>query len=172
MCIQETWFSQKASDEQLQTNFQVPGYSLSFVGRGLGKGIATYFKKGFICSAQHETDNWFLLKVKSSDIDVINVYRKSTDSSRSIFLTTLTSLIDPAKKTFIVGDFNVDYNAKPEPQISSVLRSYGFDQLVLAPTHNEGGLIDHIYCNDSGETTVKQECHHFTDHDVLYVLRS
>ena len=42
---------------------------------------------------------------------------------------------------------------------------------MLAPTHSEGGLIDHVYHNDSGDITVVQECH-FTDHDVLYVIRS
>ena len=166
VCIQETGFTQSASDEQLRMDFQVEGYSLSLLGRGRGKGIATYFKEGFVCSAQYETDNWFILKVTSSDTDVINVYRQSTDSLRSNFLSTLMSLINATKKTFIVGDFNLDYNTKPEPPISSVLRSLGFDQLVLAPTHSEGGLIDHVYCNNSGDITVVQECHYFTDHDV------
>ena len=48
----------------------------------------------------------------------------------------------------------------------------GFHQLVQNPTHERGGLIDHVYVNEplrSMNVTVHRDCAFYSDHDIVTI---
>ena len=82
-------------------------------------------------------------------------------------------MIDQDKPTLVSGDFNVCLRKNPSNEITKRLIEQGFEQLVTTATHVEGGLIDHVYWLDKGNTweppTLEQYCPYYSDHDALLV---
>ena len=105
IALQETWLE----DDDINKNFNIPGYNLHFNGKGRGKGLATYFKSSIF---KHETDkkqdHIQLSKFKSDNLDVISLYR-----SQACTIDTMGKLIremmDTGRPQLILGDFNFCY---------------------------------------------------------------
>ena len=169
VCIQETCFPKEYQDQDIEVNFHVDGYELKSVGRGKGKGIIIYYSREFMHATSIEGTTYWMVKIISSEFDVINVYRSSSDSAKSNFLNDLMSLINRGTDTYIVGDFNIDYITKSSSKIPESLKSLGFTQYVKYATHREGSLLDHVYSNTKKNVRTIQEAHFFSDHDLVYV---
>ena len=83
-------------------------------------------------------------RVSSNALDVINVYI-SRGADKRQFLKDLSSLAKGTKPCIIAGDFNIDFLKTANELIISQIISNGFKQVVTLPTHEKGGLIDHVY---------------------------
>ena len=143
IALQETW----CDVDGAYAHLNMPGYSMSMVNAGRGKGIVTYFNPEFQPSGMINNERYQILRVSSKDLDVINVYI-SRGANRANFLKDLGALARGSKPCFIVGDFNIDFLNDPTEVIVKKITSSSFKQLVSTPTHVEGGLLDHIYVRD------------------------
>ena len=87
----------------------------------------------------------------------------------------LGSLAKGKKPCIIVGDFNIDFLNSPNELIitqiiSKLILSNGFHQIVTLPTHDKGGLIDHIYIkNVSEQIDVSLNFPFYSDHAAILV---
>ena len=111
-------------------------------------------------------------KVGSKDIEIINLYR--SQECRNIE-TFVKNLIDPDKKTIVVGDTNINYqNQNNHKFVKMMTEELGFQQLVTQPTFDRlprfnPSLLDHVYVSSELREMVKieQKSVYFSDHDVI-----
>ena len=82
---------------------------------------------------------------KEVDLNIIGVYRSSTNTNSNEFISDLMTLIDNHKICIIQGDFNIRYSKDIYHPITSILHDMQFQQLIDQPTHRDGGIIDHAY---------------------------
>ena len=82
----------------------------------------------------------------------------------------MQKLINPMKRTYILGDFNLCYVDERNHPIFAALETIKFQQLVPNATHIEGRLIDLIFTNVKEENLVVfQQAQYFSDHDLLTI---
>ena len=72
-----------------------------------------------------------------------------------------------------MGDFNIDALDPENAYLSEVLSSY--KMIVDEPTHLAGGLLDHVYLNNSFTDKKEVKCFvkdmYFSDHDgVCFII--
>ena len=68
----ETWLEGYDND----SNYNIPGYNGNLNKRGRGKGTATFCKgEQFKHEATINCDGYSLVKITSTDLDIIGVYR-------------------------------------------------------------------------------------------------
>lgn len=123
------------------------------MNQGNGKGIATYCKKDFVLTGEFSNEKFQMSKFSTGNVHVINVYR-SHGACSSLFIDCLNSLVFGCDQCYIVGDFNIDFLKNKDSVVNWIL-SHGFKQIVQSATHEEGGLLDHVY--------VKSDSAHFVD---------
>ena len=76
----------------------------------------------------------------------------------------------PGRATMICGDFNFD--GRNMNEVSQMMNSLGFKQIVQKPTHIQGGHIDHFYHNLSeNKKSVEYKIHntYYSDHKAVCV---
>ena len=130
------------------------------------------FKSGFNLKCDVLYERFQIIKIESQEIDVINIYR-SSDAVTNTFVNEMLKLINPLKKTYIMGDFNLCYIDERRHPIFTALQTMQFQQLVPKATHIEGRLIDLIFTNVKVENwTVSQQAQYFADHDLLIINES
>ena len=113
-----------------------------------------------------------MTKVGSRDIEIINLYRSQECRNIEILLK---NLIEPTKKTIVVGDTNINYkDQKSQRLVKMMTEELGFKQLVTQPTFDRlptvyPSLLDHLYVSTGLRENVKieQKCVYFSDHDVI-----
>ena len=171
VCLQETWFGEAEDGDA----YKIENYDLSLNSRGRGRGIATYMTKQFIELFFINNSDCQITKVGSRDIEIINLYRSK--ECRNIE-TLVKNLIDPAKKTIVVGDTNINYQHQINHKfVKMMTEELGFKQLVTQPTFDRlnrlqpvnPSLLDHIYCSSGlGEIVkIEKKCVYYSDHDVI-----
>jgi len=162
ICLQETWL--KPGDAV--GTFVTDGFTSHFNSRGRGTGIVTYFPQAFTFSMDIKHARYQMTKIISEYLEIVNVYRSS--DAPATFLSDLQTLLNPAKLTYIAGDFNICYLTNKQHKVIQHLEACGFRQVVTSATHTEGHLLDHFYSNSpTDDINVKQESLYFSDHDVL-----
>ena len=148
-------------------------YKLHVVVAGKGKGIATYYKENIFAPVTDiKEQNFQLSKFKSSQCDIISLYR-SADSSYGEITENLSQLINRRRATLIIGDFNFCYINSSQNVLKDFLHLLDFKQIIKAPTHIEGNLIDHAYIRDfNGTLKAKHFLHskYYSDHKGLAVI--
>ena len=168
LCLQETWLHETSDAVQYQIRDMIP--HLNSVG--LGRGIATYnsedfhLRGEFICEQSCQ-----LLKVRSDNIDIINVYR-SQDCSIKLFKDKIQYVIDPLMPTIITGDTNIDISRESGQQFLEFMNNLGFTQLVKFPTHDKGGLLDHVFVTEDLLERVSVSDTDFSDHQLITIKLS
>ena len=175
ICLQETWLEEEEDGEA----YQIENYELSLNSRGRGRGIATYMSEKFIELFFMNNSDCQMTKVGSKNIEIINLYR--SQECRNIE-TLVKNLIEPTKKTILVGDTNINFqHQKKQKFVKMMTEDLGFQQLVTQPTFDRlpavcPSLLDHVYVSSELRELVKieQKCVYFSDHDVILVslLRS
>ena len=170
--VQQTCLTANSSTDK----FEVESHSRHFNSVGNGKGLAVFFKESFKHEIDVKKDKYQMSKFQSADIDVITVYRSTDNSQVGIvaFLKDLNEILNPKKRTAILGDFNISF---PDNPISRELMAWDFKQLVEYPSHIEGNIIDHIYISDKVNpelVVVDQHPVFYSDHDLFkfYVLEA
>ena len=169
VCLQETWLGE-AEDGSA---YQIENYELSLNSRGRGRGIATYMTKQFIELFFINNSDCQITKVGYKDIEVINLYRSQECRNIEAFVK---NLIDPDKKTIVVGDTNINYQHQSNHRLVKMMtEELGFEQLVTQPTFDRLGvypsLLDHVYVSSELRRNVKieQKCVYYSDHDVILI---
>lgn len=87
------------------------------------------------------------------------------------FVDFIGKWMTQGKATMICGDFNFDGRDKNE--LSQMMTSRGFKQIVLKPTHVQGGYIDHFYHNiseDKKKVEHRLHCPYYSDHKAVCVM--
>ena len=167
IALQETWCDGGHTND----NFPLQGYNLQLVSQGHGKGVAVYFRTGFVVAGIFNKELYQMVKVACDEFDVINVYR-SKNANKSEFLKDLGCLARGTKACYIVGDFNIDFSVEPKDFVIRTILSNGFSQIVTTPTHLQGGLIDHVFCkNVSFEPQVRLSHCYYSDHALISVCK-
>ena len=160
--ISETWLDDK-EDETVSLD----GYNSSFQGGGRGGGTCAFYKEEFVITEEIIEDReYYITKLSSKDIEIINIYKAPGGSIINVshHLENLLS-----KKTLIVGgDLNVCYLKDRNNPLTNFLESVGFIQMVDRPSHLEGGLLDHLYFRQTEEYTAYIEtfAKYYSDHDA------
>ena len=171
ICLQETWLGEAEDGEA----YKIENYELSLNSRGRGRGIATYMTKQFIELFFINNSDCQITKVGSRDIEIINLYR--SPECRNIE-TFVKNLIDPGKKTIVVGDTNINYkDQKKQRFVEMMTEELGFEQLVTQPTFDRlpatlsPSLLDHVYVSSELRRNIKieQKCVYYSDHDVILI---
>ena len=166
IAVQETW----CDPQQENLHLQLPGYEMLLVSQGRGKGIATFYRNNFKENGFINTPQYQISRVSNQKVNIINVYL-SKGADKRAFLRDLGSLARGAKKSVIVGDFNIDYLKSPEDIVIKTILSCGFKQIVSSPTHEKGGLINHIYIkNITSPVDVAMYFPFYTDHAALSIV--
>ena len=84
------------------------------------------------------------------------------------FLCDLESVISNYQLCYIVGDFNIDHLSNSH-EIPAWISNHGFSQLVNTPTHEEGGLLDHVYVKSLVNHRVHLHWPYYSDHAALCI---
>ena len=167
ICLQETWLPENDDANLYKIREMIP--HLNSVGRG--RGIATYCSEEFILRGEFVCEqNCQLIKVRSDDCDIINVYR-SQDCSVSVMKEKIEFVFDPLMPTIMCGDTNIDITQENGGNFVDFMRKLGLRQLVVKPTHERGGLIDHVYVTEDlfEKVSVTQKGVYFSDHDLITI---
>ena len=170
ICLQETWLGEAEDGDA----YKIENYELSLNPRGRGRGIATYMGEQFIELFFINNSDCQMTKVGSENIEILNVYRSQECQNFEILLK---NLIEPTKKTIVVGDTNLNYqNQTSQKFVKMMTQEFGFQQLVTQPTFDRlptfyPSLLDHVYVSSGLRDIVKieQKCVYFSDHDVILV---
>ena len=114
-----------------------------------------------------------MTQIRGETQDIINVYR-SAGASSSQFVTDLKETFDNTKRTLIVGDLNICFQAERSHSVLKAVAELGFKQRVVRATHSGGRQIDHAFIffpEQMGVSGVEvvQESPYFTDHDILFI---
>ena len=169
ICLQETWIEPHSSSMNV---FEADGWMQHNVCIGRGRGVTTLFNNRFHLKSDVKYESFQMIKIASQELDIINIYR-STDAETSLFVNEIFRMIDPMRRTFIMGDFNLCFAAERNHSIFVALEAMEFQQLVQKATHIEGRLIDLMFTNVIKENImVTQYAQYFTDHDLLQVYES
>ena len=171
ICLQETWLN---SSIENCSDLEINGYQAHFNSVGNGKGVATYFREDYALIQDIKKPNYQMTMVASKVLNIINIYRSSSNDLPVCFLEDLMNIFDDQKKTLLVGDLNICNNSENNHEILRKLEFWGFKQKVTNPTHAEGRQIDHVFSfSPSGETEASVRVHqtgqYFTDHDLMVI---
>ena len=109
-----------------------------------------------------------LMKVSREDIEIINVYRSQECKD---FQDKLKFVVDISRPTVICGDTNIDISKDRGKSFVEFMEKLGFTQLVTQPTHDRGGLLDHVWVTADlvDKARVNQSAVYFSDHDILTI---
>ena len=151
----------------------IPGYESHFINVSKGKGIMTYFKpEKFTHEKDYVAKNMQVTKFKSSELDVISVYRSSDGNSLEL-LHRMLEMLTIEKPTLITGDFNICMLNHKKNRMSKGLAQNGFVQMIKEATHIRGGHIDHVYWKDEHsvwkDPNLELYCPYYSDHDASLI---
>ena len=163
ICLQETWLEQNESSKE----YTLSNFNVCLNSQGRGKGLASYFDSSYDCAINICEKDVQITKVTSEKIDIVNVYRSSSNNTLAERFTTL---LDVDKPTIICGDMNCDVESE-NPSFLKTLKDLGFTKINQQPTHDMGRSIDSVFVNSflHGAVTIKQFGVGFSDHDCLLI---
>ena len=151
--------------------FRLEQFSCHLNSSGPGGGLAVYYKSSYSHVEDIKTKHHQLSKFRSSDYDVICVYRSKNESKQGQiqFLRDLQKLLNNRRKEIITGDFNTDPDTS---LIGREMRNWNYKQVISYPTHIDGNRIDHCYISDnirSEAVKIRQTPVYYSDHDKIEI---
>ena len=80
-------------------------------------------------------------------------------------------VVDTSRPTILCGDTNIDISREKGQSFLDFMKQLGLTQLIVKPTHEKGGLIDHVYVTDDlfEKVSVTQKGVYFSDHDLVTI---
>ena len=167
--LTETWLEQK----QMEQDYVLENFNMNLNSQGRGKGMAIYFKNQFQHVKNVNGEGFTISMLSSEKLDVIGIYKSKEGDSRDM-MTQLSALIVQNKATIIGGDFNICALKHQNNLIAERLKEQKFLQVVKQATHIEGGLLDHVYIKQGGDTDYSCEIEvtpkYYSDHDCIGVI--
>ena len=155
------------------------GYICTDVGDGHNRGVAIFMKeeiaKKLIKTQKVSMDSYQCIKLSFDAFDLITVYRSSSQPMSNFpeLVKTIAQGINVAKPTILCGDVNFDRTV--ENELTRMLRSKNFRQIVEEPTTYRGYCIDHFYHNfpdNDPEIQYKLHYPYYSDHEAVCVRMS
>lgn len=169
ICLQETG--------PLTSKPRLEGYTCVHGGSGHKKGVAVFSKESMAGQMTKKPlavskDSYQCLKLSFGILDFITVYRANNQPPPSFqeLVKIIEKGIDVRRPTIICGDLNFDQ--KKENDLTKMLKTKGFKQIVREPTTYRGYCIDHAYHNipDNGEKVLhKLHYPYYSDHETVCV---
>ena len=161
----ETWL-------ELDEDVTLPGYKTEAVNVGRGQGIATFNKLQANVLFKHASPMLSIIALQFDNWLLVFMYC-SQGAPNSDITSMLSELFQhvPGDNIIIVGDFNWDFLG-PENSLKIFFKQNGFTQYIENPTHEEGGLLDHVYVKGEqcgGRVAVYQKARYYSDHDALFI---
>ena len=176
-CVNETWFDQKEGvfTKKIKDAGFEPHHAYRDGKRGGGVAIIyksqLTVKEGNASTSGYESFEYAYITItlkSKQKVVILCIYRKQ-EVTFSIFTEELSSLVEKllfgGDALLVVGDFNVwvecedDRNGK---ELTTLMGSFGLNQLVLEPTHREGHTLDQVYVNE-----FQLNVEHHVIHDTL-----
>ena len=153
------------------------GYRCKLGGNGHHCGVAIFLKeeiaRKLIRDPQVLKKPFYqCMKLSFGVFDLITVYRANNQpmSDFQEFVKAMERGIDVNRPTILCGDFN--FYRRTDNDLTKMLRSKKFKQIVQEPTTYRGYCIDHVYHNipDDGDK-VLYEVHYpfYSDHEAICV---
>ena len=152
--LQETWIDGDLKDK-------ISDYHHFYV-HGRSKGIATLTKIQPTHHSSNQSTHCSYIKLSFNSFDIINIYRFSSDIIG--FTREIIPHLDSTRTQVLAGDLNIDLQKDPGNIFTKSMADRGFIQLVKRPTHDKGGLIDHLYFHQAGDAS----CELFSHHTVFW----
>ena len=153
------------ADEEVQFD----GFEGNFVNAGKGKGVAAFTKLVVNNASKIYQTSFTAILLEFDKIRIIFAYMSSKTDMNEVNIHLRPMLQDKKKPTIILGDMNFHFTEKHHP-LKSYLEDFGFHQVINRITHDEGHIIDHIYCSDldllSAENIFLKPLY-FSDHDAV-----
>ena len=165
LCLQETWLSENDDAAFYKISTVIP--HLNSVGRG--RGIAIYNSQDFVLRGEFIGEpDCQLMKVSCEKFDIVNVYRSQ---ECTVFKEKIEYVVDPYRPTILTGDTNIDISKDSGKHFLQFMKDLGFTQLVQFPTHDHGGLLDHVYVTQDliERVSVTQTGIYFSDHQLITI---
>ena len=159
----ETWLK---PDE----NVELEGFKGIQENVGRGKGIAAFIKTHHSMKCQKfKCDTFSAIFMETDIVDVIFLYlsqRFDWPALEELF----EMWIKNHKNVAVIGDMNIDF-AEKQHELTRYMHRNNFTQIVQNPTHDAGGILDHIYINERLQHQkgpfCTQRCVYFSDHDII-----
>ena len=88
-----------------------------------------------------------------------------------MFKDKIEYVVDPLRPTILTGDTNIDILKDSGKLFVEFMKHLGFTQLVKNPTHDQGGLLDHVYVTQDllERVSVSQTGIYFSDHQLITI---
>ena len=112
--------------------------------------MAIFYKAHFDRIKNHNIKDINITQIKTADLLVVAVYRRDVGDIQSL-LNKISHLIDNDESIIIIGDMNVCNKKHPKNKLKRFLEDKEFEQIVLRPSHINGGFIDHAYICNKGQ---------------------
>lgn len=154
------------------------GYTCKIGGNGHKCGVAIFLKEDIAKKLTKEPKVvkkpfYQCMKLSFDVFDLLTIYRASNQPAPDFqeFVKVMErGGIDVNRPTIICGDFNFD--RKEDNDLTKMLRSKKFKQIVKEPTTYRGYCIDHVYHNipDNGDK-VLHKLHYpsYSDHEAICI---
>ncbi len=163
LCLVETWLGRN----NLPPYCELYPYHAA-VSSGKGKGCCVISKDtiNVLGSVERSNVQWMKFVQKGK---VIGLVYQSPTCSQQESKEMMAMLVTKERPSVVVGDFNTD--AKTATNKNSHLLSMGYVQLISEPTHDEGGIIDHLYVDKAEITRTAYFLHsiYYSDHDAVCI---
>ena len=91
--------------------------------------------------------------------------------SCKVFKEKIKYVVDSSRSTILCGDTNIDITKDRGQSFIDFMKTIGLTQLVKKPSHEKGGLLDHVYVTDDliEKVAVTQTAVVFSDHDLITI---
>ena len=88
-----------------------------------------------------------------------------------MFKDKIEYVVDPLRPTILTGDTNIDILKDSGKHFIAFMKDLGLTQIVKHPTHDQGGLLDHVYVTKDllERVSVTQTGIYFSDHHLLTI---
>ena len=159
----ETWLHK---DEEVN----LEDYDAEVVNVGRGQGVAAFNNVQANVVYKFGSPKLSIIALEFRQWLVIFMYASQGAQSQDI-ISKLANLFCHASDIIVVGDMNWDYFGQ-DNAIKRFFQQNDFVQLIANPTHEQGGLLDHVYMrggDSEKKVTVYQKARYYSDHDAILI---
>jgi exonuclease III len=129
--------------------YNINGKTVHFTSQGHRKGLASYFPPDFQVVNEISFDEFQMMTIANSHMQITNVYRSSKAGSDFLdyFDRFLADILDKSKMQIIMGDWNFCQRDEPNHPVKKSLDRHNYISALNPhqPTHVMGRCLDAIF---------------------------
>ena len=158
----ETWLHM---DEEI-THFN---YDTETVNVGRGQGIATFNNIQAKVVFKFGSQTLSIVALQFNNWLVVFMYASQGVNYNNLTMQLTEVFCHATDYVMVVGDMNWDY-LRQRNAMKVYFQQNGFHQIIENPTHEEGGLLDHVYVRTKESVVVAcQRAKYYSDHDAIFI---